>query len=78
MFFYGSLMDPDVLQAVLNLPHIPTMKPATISSFKIKMWGIYPALIPGSSSDSVFGNLWEVASEDHFERLAAYETSAYS
>jgi hypothetical protein len=40
------------------------------------MWGIYPALIP-SHSGSVAGSVSEVASEAHFDRLAAYETSAY-
>ncbi|CZT42769.1 uncharacterized protein RSE6_02717 [Rhynchosporium secalis] len=26
MFFYGSLMDPEVLQAILDLPELPTMQ----------------------------------------------------
>jgi gamma-glutamylcyclotransferase (GGCT)/AIG2-like uncharacterized protein YtfP len=77
MFFYGSLMDPEVVQAVLNLPELPSTKPATIFGFRIKMWGIYPALIP-STSGQVAGFVWEVDSEEHFERLAAYETAAYT
>lgn len=77
MFFYGSLMDPEVIQAVLRLSDLPTTKPATISGFLVKMWGIYPALIP-SSSGEVIGSVWEVTLEDHFERLAAYETAAYT
>ncbi|KAF1949804.1 hypothetical protein CC80DRAFT_579576 [Byssothecium circinans] len=76
MFFYGSLMDPEVIQAILNLSEPPTTRPATISGFQIKMWGIYPTLIPGRSG-MVVGCVWEVTSEDHFERLAAYETAAY-
>lgn len=77
MFFYGSLMDPEVVQAVLGLPDLPVTTPATISGFRIKMWGIYPALIP-SPSGEVLGSVWEVTLEDHFQRLAAYETAAYT
>ncbi|KAF2761508.1 hypothetical protein EJ05DRAFT_496421 [Pseudovirgaria hyperparasitica] len=76
MFFYGSLMDPEVIQAVLSLADLPTTRSATISGFQIKMWGIYPALVP-STSGAVTGVVWKVDSEKHFERLAAYETSAY-
>lgn len=76
MFFYGSLMDPEVIQAILNLSELPVTKPATLSGYQIKMWGIYPALIP-KESGRVTGYVWEVTSEDQFERLAAYETTAY-
>lgn len=76
MFFYGSLMDSEVLQAILDLPELPTTRPATISGFSIKMWGIYPTLIP-CHSGSVTGTVWEVTSESQFDRLAAYETAAY-
>lgn len=76
MFFYGSLMDPEVLQAILDLPELPTTRPATISGFSIEMWGIYPALIH-CYSGSVTGTLWKVTSEAQFDRLAAYETAAY-
>jgi hypothetical protein len=37
MFFYGSLMDPEVLQTVLRLPDLPTTTPAIIDGYKIKM-----------------------------------------
>ncbi|KAI5806339.1 hypothetical protein EDC01DRAFT_148446 [Geopyxis carbonaria] len=76
MFFYGSLMDPEVLQAILDLPKLPTTKPATISGFRIKMWSIYPTLL-SSYSGSVTGTVWKVTSEAHFDRLVAYETSHY-
>lgn len=77
MFFYGSLMDPEVLQAILNLPDLPTTRPATIFGFRVKMWGIYPALVPCSSGSGVTGTVWKVTSEAQFDRLAAYETAAY-
>jgi hypothetical protein len=80
MFFYGSLMDPDVLQALLNLPDLPQMQPATITGgCRIKMWGIYPTLVPSSSSEggSVKGMLWETTADKQIDRLAAHETAAY-
>lgn len=70
-------MDPEVLQAVLNLPELPTTRPATISSFKVRMWSIYPALILGDYDEIVSGVVWKVEKEDHFKRLQEYETSAY-
>jgi gamma-glutamylcyclotransferase (GGCT)/AIG2-like uncharacterized protein YtfP len=76
MFFYGSLMDFEVLQAILDLPESPTTRPAIISGFRIKVWGIYPTLLP-SHSGSVTVTVWKVISEAHFDRLAAYETAAY-
>jgi gamma-glutamylcyclotransferase (GGCT)/AIG2-like uncharacterized protein YtfP len=76
MFFYGSLMDSEVLQSILDLPELPTTRPATISGFLIKMWGIYPTLIP-CHSGSVTGTVWKVTSDAHFDRLVAYETAAY-
>ncbi|KAF2704872.1 hypothetical protein K504DRAFT_461121 [Pleomassaria siparia CBS 279.74] len=77
MFFYGSLMDPDVLQAMTGLPGAPLVKKGTITGFSIRMWGIYPALVP-CSTGVVNGIVWEVTSEAHFRRLADYETSAYT
>lgn len=78
MFFYGSLMDAKVIQAILALCETPKTSPATLSGFKIKMWGIYPALIPSDPSDQVVGCTWKVDNENHFKRLAAYETAVYT
>lgn len=69
-------MDHEVLQAILGLPEPPITRPATIAGFRVKMWGIYPTLIPYHSG-SVTGTVWEIISEAHFDRLAAYETAAY-
>ena len=77
MFLYGSLMDPEVLQAVLNLPKLPTTRPATIFGFKVRMWSMYPALIPGDGDGKVSGVMWKVEEEEHFKRLQEYETGAY-
>ncbi|KAI4952625.1 hypothetical protein J4E91_003097 [Alternaria rosae] len=78
MFLYGSLMDPEVLQAILNLPELPTTRPATISSFKVRIWSIYPALIPSDGDGKVSGVVWKVDKEEHFKRLQNYETGAYT
>jgi hypothetical protein len=79
MFFYGSLMDSDVLQAILNLPDLPQMQPATITGYRIKMWSIYPTLVPSGSRgiSSMKGMLWETTADKQIDRLAAYETAAY-
>jgi hypothetical protein len=79
MFFYRSLMDLEVVQAILNLLDLPTMRPATIAGLRVKMWGIYPTLIPSPSREpgSVSGTVWKVTSEQQTDRLAAYETDAY-
>lgn len=76
-FFYGSLMDSEVLQHVLNLDELPRVETATIKNFRVKMWGIYPALVPAFGS-TVSGTTWQVASIDEFVKLARYETSAYT
>jgi gamma-glutamylcyclotransferase (GGCT)/AIG2-like uncharacterized protein YtfP len=77
MFFYGSLMDADVLRAITGLPEAPLVKKGTITGFAIKMWGIYPALVT-CSTGKINGTVWEVTSKAQFRRLTAYETSAYT
>ncbi|OCK98294.1 uncharacterized protein K441DRAFT_543483 [Cenococcum geophilum 1.58] len=77
LFFYGSLMDPEVLQAVLGLPEIPAVKCASITGFSMKMWGVYPALVRDGNG-KVFRTLWGVTSKAQFLRLAEYETSVYT
>ena len=45
-FFYGTLMDPDILSKVLRSSKpLPIMRPARITGYEIKLWGPYPALI---------------------------------
>lgn len=76
MFFYGSLMDPEVIETIAKLQSPAQVRTATITGFRVKMWGIYPTLIPDEHG-KVDGVVWEVTSEDRFDRLAAYETDAY-
>ncbi|KAJ5840531.1 uncharacterized protein N7525_005719 [Penicillium rubens] len=45
-FFYGTLMDPDILSKVLRSSKpLPIMRPARITGYEIKLWGPYPALV---------------------------------
>ena len=46
MFFYGSLMDPEVIETIAKLQSPAQVRTATITGFRVKMWGIYPTLIP--------------------------------
>jgi gamma-glutamylcyclotransferase (GGCT)/AIG2-like uncharacterized protein YtfP len=76
-FFYGSLMDEKQLTQVLRLKSPPTLRPASIVGYSIKMWGPYPALIDGPPGNVVSGVVYEVQRPDHEKRLAYYETDAY-
>lgn len=46
-FFYGTLTDPSELQEILQLSNLPVLKPARVRSYKIMLWGQYPALVDG-------------------------------
>ncbi|EEH08029.1 conserved hypothetical protein [Histoplasma capsulatum G186AR] len=92
LFFYGSLMDLDVLQHILGLPDPPPpLRPAKLRNYKMKMWGPYPTLIPNSSSsavskgnesegvdDAIPGKLYLVEHPAQFTLLERYETNAYT
>jgi len=77
MFFYGSLMDPEVLQSVLGLSPTPAVAKGVITGFAIKMWGIYPTIIR-CREGKISGTVWKVDSEAHFLGLQEYETDAYT
>jgi hypothetical protein len=77
-FFYGSLMDPEVLQTVLDLAEPPRVTTASVTGFSMKMWGIYPTLIPCEGGPPVPGTIWMVNEESQFKRLREYETAAYT
>jgi hypothetical protein len=52
----------------------------------MKRWGIYSASVPlphvsftvEEEKGEVIGVLWKCGKEEHYERLAAYETVAYT
>jgi hypothetical protein len=70
-------MDAEVLQTVLDLPSLLVYKTAFLSGFKIKMWSIYPTLVPSAASNKIQGIVWKVESVEHFWGLREYETRAY-
>ena len=77
-FFYGSLMDPLRLQEVLQLPAPPVLKPARVRSYKIMLWGQYPALVDGPNNSYVDGMAYVVETEKQQKMLEHYETDVYS
>jgi gamma-glutamylcyclotransferase (GGCT)/AIG2-like uncharacterized protein YtfP len=77
-FFYGSLMDPLRLQEVLQLPAPPVLKPARVTSYKIMLWGQYPALVDGPTNSYVDGIAYFVETEQQQKMLEHYETDVYS
>ncbi|KAK6836954.1 hypothetical protein PG987_007449 [Apiospora arundinis] len=46
-FFYGSLMDPEVFQAVTKSAKAPIMRKGWIKGFRMKMWGDLPDIGSG-------------------------------
>ncbi len=70
-------MDPEVLQAIAGLSEVPIMDEGSVTGFAMKMWGIYPTLIPRTGG-KVSGTLWKVNELSEFSRLVRYETSAYT
>ncbi|THW37136.1 hypothetical protein D6D21_08402, partial [Aureobasidium pullulans] len=76
-FVYGSLMDPSTLQSVLQITFPPTLHPATLTGYHIRMWGSYPALLLSSPSSSVYGMVFEINAFEHAkqiqQRLEEYE-----
>ncbi|KAK3296173.1 uncharacterized protein B0H64DRAFT_397566 [Chaetomium fimeti] len=84
-FFYGSLMDPQVLMAVAKLDDQPDLQDVWVEGFEMKMWGgIYPVLLPINDTDNnsgashrIKGKAWRATTMDQCLRLQRYETSAY-
>ena len=76
LFFYGSLMDPEVLQTILRLPKPPSMEKGRIVGYKVRMWGIYPTLVPDAGT-TVLGTVWVSTKYTDLLSLQRYETSAY-
>ena len=77
-FFYGSLMDPLRLQDVLQLPELPVLKPARVKSYKIMLWGQYPALVGGPNNCYAEGIAYLVETEQQQKMLEHYEANVYS
>ncbi|KAK8859058.1 hypothetical protein PGQ11_009792 [Apiospora arundinis] len=81
-FFYGSLMDPEVFQAVTKSAEAPIMRKGWIRGFRMKMWGIYPTLVPETEAEAaarakIRGTWCMVDSHIRFVDLQEYETHKY-
>ncbi|KUI60860.1 hypothetical protein VP1G_11274 [Cytospora mali] len=76
-FFYGSLMDPWVIQRVLGLFERPVLKPAGLYGWHMKIWGPYPVLTEDGPTELTRGMVYEVEGSELKARLAAYETERY-
>ena len=70
-------MDPSLLSEILDLPEKPSLRPAKLIGYSLKLWGQYPALVDGATGEVVEGMAYNVESEQRAERLAEYETRAY-
>nr|POE99347.1 hypothetical protein CFP56_52740 [Quercus suber] len=77
-FFYGTLLRPEVLRRILDLPEEPSYRPAHIVGFELSKWGQYLTLIDGPRDNEVAGAAYLVESEEHANKLARYETDAYT
>lgn len=77
LFFYGSLMDPDVVRVIAETSTEPELHNASIHGFKLKMWGFYPTLVPGNTGDTVHGVLWQTENDRQLGLLQRYETHRY-
>ena len=71
-------MDPETLSQVLGTPHsLPTLTPARVLGWAIKLWGPYPALVDGEPLQPVDGMAFEILSKTQLDRLISYETDQY-
>ncbi|KAI1799527.1 hypothetical protein F4811DRAFT_96243 [Daldinia bambusicola] len=76
-FFYGSLQAKKTLMRACRLedPN-PALIPASITGWKVMMWGRYPSLIPAEGNE-VKGMCWKCEEPKHVALLRFYETDAY-
>lgn len=78
LFFYGSLMDPDVVRVIAEISAAePQLLKASIRGFKLKMWGVYPTLVPGFAEDTVQGVYWQAENMRQIDLIQRYETHRY-
>lgn len=79
-FFYGTLMDPDVLAAAIGRRVRPARaRPATLSGWRrVGLKGTpYPVVVPGAATDRVEGLLVTGLTAADVRRLERYEGAAY-
>jgi hypothetical protein len=92
-FFYGSLQITSVLRDVCDpssrftsgrrdspgegIDEFAIYISGRIKSWKIKMWGPFPALVPADDDEYVAGVVWHCRRPELVSRLCLYETNAY-
>ncbi|KAL2015035.1 hypothetical protein VTK56DRAFT_6439 [Thermocarpiscus australiensis] len=77
-FFYGTLMNPNILKHVLDLKIKPVLRPGKVYGYELAKWGDYHALIDSEPGRVVTGCAYLVQSVEEEYKLAYYETNAYS
>lgn len=79
-FFYGTLMDPDVLAAVIGRRVLPArVKPATLAGRRrVGLKGTpYPVIVPGATTDTVAGIVVAGLTAADVQNLQRFEGTAY-
>lgn len=77
-FFYGRLLEPELLQRQLNLPSPPTYRPARVRRARMCNWhGKYNAVVGGQEDDVVDGGSFLVEHTEQEEILQFFETDMY-
>ena len=73
-FFYGTPSDPKFLAKELELAEHPDMPKASITGWRLKMWGEYKALVDREATEHdmlVEGKAYWVQNEEQLRKLAA-------
>ncbi len=79
LFFFGTLMDPEILGLVIGRPVDPAeLEPARLKGFRrVRVQGAsYPMLVPDPTG-RVEGRLWRTGDRRERARLDAYEGPGY-
>jgi hypothetical protein len=79
LFFFGTLVDPDILGLVIGRPVEPgELEPARLFGFRrVRVQGAsYPMLVPDPAG-RVEGRLWRGGTAEERARLDAYEGPGY-
>lgn len=76
-FFYGTLLDPDIVQRVIGRG--VALEPARLSGYRrVRAAGKwYPILVPATADDTVEGAVAERLTRPEIGRLVAYEGANY-
>ncbi|KAI9775772.1 MAG: hypothetical protein M1839_000900 [Geoglossum umbratile] len=71
-------MDLSTLTKVLGISYRPPTCPATVTGYKCKLWGQYPALVDEPLGETISGVAYEIQSQDEKTGLETYEGDSYA